>query len=200
MGQYDEAELKRKQAPKLDQYNKAVAYYMALLEEARSKNDVGPGNGREAIVRKLRGIKLGEVPDGFEQGLPLSEVLNILTKLAISKDVDHSGVNFLFNPRVGGNAAGELVDPSVITIKITPRLRNVNLLQMLDAIRHTADQPIDFSVADYAVWFFVKPPANAPLESRLQPLLNPSPGTSQDRQAVMSETAGPHHEGTAVRF
>ncbi|MGA2541743.1 MAG: M56 family metallopeptidase [Verrucomicrobiota bacterium] len=144
-----------------------------------------PSDGRQTIVRKLQDIKLGAVPDGFEQGLPLSEVLNILTKLSNSKDVDQIGVNFLFNPRAGGNTAGELIDPSTITIRITPPLKNVNLLQLLDAIRQMADSPIDFSVADYAVWFFVKPPATAALASRIQPFTMPSPGTTQGYQAVI---------------
>ena len=124
-----------------------------------------------------------EQPSGFEQGLPLSEVLNILNKLSISKDVDHSGVNFLFNPRACANAAGELVDPGTITIKITPPLKNVTLLQLLDAIRQMADQPLDFSVTDYAVWFFSKPPEAAPPEIRTQPVPLPSPATKQSNLA-----------------
>ena len=142
-------------------------------------NPADASKARETIVRKLQGIKLREVSPALEQGLPLTEVLKILTQLSSSNDLDHTGVNFLFNPRVGGNAAGEQVDPRTISIRITPPLRNVNLSQLLDAIRHTADQPIDFSVSDYAVWFFVKPPANAALASKLQPFLGPVPGTSQ---------------------
>jgi beta-lactamase regulating signal transducer with metallopeptidase domain len=138
------------------------------------------GNGRDTIVRKLQGIKLREVPDGFEQGLPLSEVLKILTRLSLTNDADHSGVNFLFNPRVGGNPAGEGVDPATITVRITPPLKNANLLQLLDTIRLMADHPLDFTVSDYAVWFFVEPPPNAALESKLQPFVMPAPGATRE--------------------
>ena len=138
------------------------------------------GNGRDAIVRKLRAFQLREVSPAFEQGLPLSEVLKILTQLAITNAAGHAGVNFLFNPHVGGNPAGEGVDPATITIRITPPLRNVNLLQLLDVIRQMADQPLDFSVSDYAVWFFVEPPPNAALESRLQPFAMPAPGATKE--------------------
>ncbi|MGA2556712.1 MAG: M56 family metallopeptidase [Verrucomicrobiota bacterium] len=138
-------------------------------------------DARDAIVRKLQSVKLHQVPSGFEQGLPLSEVLKILTQLATNNAADHTGLNFLFNPRGGlaGSPAGEMADPATISIKITPPLRNVNLLQLLDAIRQMADQPLDFAVSDYAVWFFVKPLPPAALESALQPFLGPAPGTGQ---------------------
>jgi beta-lactamase regulating signal transducer with metallopeptidase domain len=148
-------------------------------------NPADASKGREAIVRKLQAIKLREVTDEFEQGLPLSEVLKRLTQLSISNDLENAGVNFLFNPRVGGNPVGEQIDAGTITIRITPPLKNVTLLQLMDAIRQMADQPIDFSVSDYAVWFFVKPPANAALGSKLQPFLGPAPGTSNERDANM---------------
>ncbi len=69
-------------------------------------NPTDASKARETIVRKLQGIKLREVSPALEQGLPLTEVLKILTQLSSSNDLDHTGVNFLFNPRVGGNAAG----------------------------------------------------------------------------------------------
>ena len=117
-------------------------------------------------MSRLQDIRLKEQPSGFEQGLPLTEVLKILNKFSITNDLGHIGVNFLFNPRVGADAAGEMPDPSKITIKITPPLKNVSLLQLLDAISQMADQPIDFLVTDYAVWFSVKPPTAAPPESK----------------------------------
>ncbi len=148
-------------------------------------NPADASTGREAIVRKLRSTKLGEVSSAFEQGLPLTEVLKMLTQLSISNDLDRTGVNFLFNPRVGGNPAGDQIDPGTITIRITPPLKNVNLLQLLDAIRQLADQPLDFSVSDYAVWFYVKPPLNARLDSKLQPFAMPVPGTTKEYQDVI---------------
>jgi beta-lactamase regulating signal transducer with metallopeptidase domain len=148
-------------------------------------NPADASKGHEAIVRKLQSIKLREAPPAFEQGLPLSEVLRILIQLSITNDTDHTGLNFLFNPRVGGNPEGDGVDAGTITIRINPPLKNVNLLQLMDAIRQMSDQPIDFSVSDYAVWFYVKPPPNAALESHLQPFLGPAPGTSQDREVIM---------------
>ena len=137
-------------------------------------NGIYVSPGRQVIMRKLRDIKLAELPASFEQGLPLTEVMHTLKEISISNDVENVGVNFMFNPRgsPGGSApdattaAPPAVDAGTITVKITPPLHNVTLLEALDAICQTADQPLSYAVEDYAVWFFVKPPALAGMETR----------------------------------
>ena len=54
-------------------------------------------------------------------------------------------------------APAPLVDPTTITIKITPPLNNLRLADVLDAITKVADQPIRFTIEDYAVVFSPKP-------------------------------------------
>ena len=132
-------------------------------------NPVPTSEGRRAILRKLQTIKFSQLPDSFEQGLPLMELLRDLHRLSVSNDVDHIGINFMFSPRGAESTpdtpVAEPVDPNTITIKITPPLKDVTMLEMLDAICQLADRPITYSVEDYAVWFFVKPPAAA-METR----------------------------------
>ncbi|HXR08108.1 MAG TPA: hypothetical protein VN765_12305 [Candidatus Acidoferrum sp.] len=126
-------------------------------------------------MRKLLEIKLAQLPAGLEQGLPLTEVLHTLKEISISNDVENIGVNFMFNPRVlpGGSAdnpptaAPTTVDAGTITVKITPPLHNVTLLEALDAICQVADQPLSYIVGDYSVWFSVKPPGIPSMETRL---------------------------------
>ena len=73
-----------------------------------------PGTTRidQDVIGRIQDLKMKEQPPGFEQGLPLTEVLKILNKFSISNDLGHIGVNFLFNPRLAANAAGEQVDPA----------------------------------------------------------------------------------------
>ncbi|MGA2540607.1 MAG: hypothetical protein ABSG78_03475 [Verrucomicrobiota bacterium] len=137
--------------------------------------------GRQVIMRKLQQIKLPDLPDSLEQGLPLTEVMRELKRRSISNDLENVGINFMFKPRPSGSSAAgalpvdltappaALADPSAINIKINPPLNNVTLLEALDAICQVADNPtgLSYSVEDYAVWFFVKPPENASLETRL---------------------------------
>ena len=137
--------------------------------------DIYTSVGRQVIQRKLRQIKLAELPDSLEQGLPLTEVLRTLRKISISNDLENVGINFMYNPRGGASSGGAVditapaapaVDAGTITVRINPPLNNLTLEQTLDAICKLADQPISYDVEDYAVWFFVKPPELAAMEVR----------------------------------
>ena len=130
------------------QINKLLGNFRVLRRPGSisdaAANPADMSKGQEAIVRKLQSIKLGEVSPVFEQGLPLSEMLKILTQLSVSNDVDRIGINFLFNPRVGGNPAGEQVDPGIITIRIAPPLRNVTCCNSWTPSANWLTSPLTF--------------------------------------------------------
>jgi tetratricopeptide (TPR) repeat protein len=141
-----------------------------------TNKEVYTSPGRQAIQRKLGQIRLAELPDSFEQGLPLTEVLRTLKKISVSNDLENVGINFMYNSRGGASSATAVdvtapapaaVDAGTITVRINPPLNNLTLLETLDAICQLADQPISYSVEDYAVWFFIKPPELASMETRL---------------------------------
>ena len=92
-----------------------------------------------------------------------------LQKNSTLYDLEHLGVNFMFNPHgvapaeaaateLPGAAAPIVPNASNTIITIYPPLYRVSLYEVLDAICQVADQQISFSVEDYAVWFFPKPP------------------------------------------
>ena len=137
-------------------------------------NLVYTSEGRQKILSKLERIHLNEV----SYDLPLTEVLNKLRDEARKRDPDGVGINFMINPHAdaasgaisptdtsGAAAAGAVavaapapaVDPSTITIKISPPLDNLRMSDVLDAITKVADQPIKYTIEDYAVVFSPKP-------------------------------------------
>lgn len=155
-------------------------------------NNPGPF-GRLNITRKLQEIKLTKMPgtfgDDLEIGLPLSAVLRSLKGISITNDPQRVGVNFIYNPRIGGSpeeraavdaavgvappaadatamAAPPAMDADKIQIKINPALDNLSLKELLDAICLVADHPITYAIEDYGVVFFVKPPELDSLQMR----------------------------------
>jgi hypothetical protein len=118
---------------------------------------------------KLKQIVLPEIT--FD-GLPLSEVLKILSDEAIKRDPDKTGVNFLINPNVPSVARAVAVDPTTglppatpaeqfdvmaVAVKFNLPLRNVTMKDVLDAIVIVADHPLEYRLEDYAVVFSAKP-------------------------------------------
>ena len=118
---------------------------------------------------KLKQIVLPEI--SFD-GLPLSEVLKVLSDESIKRDPDKTGVNFLINPNVRPvaltgvidpttglplAAPTEQVDPGAVVVKFNLPLRNVTMKDVLDAIVTVADHPIQYTLEDYAVVFAAKP-------------------------------------------
>jgi hypothetical protein len=111
--------------------------------------------GRQEILAKLNRIHLDEV--SFD--LPLSEAVNLLRAESKKRDPDGVGVNFMINPRAVANVgAPPAIELSQVRIKISPPVRNVRMVDVLNMMTTSADPPIWYSVDDYAVVFWPKPP------------------------------------------
>jgi beta-lactamase regulating signal transducer with metallopeptidase domain len=131
---------------------------------------------------KLKQIVLPEI--SFD-GLPLTEVLKILSDESIKRDPDKAGVNFLINPNVPSVVHAGVVDPTTglplaasaepldlasASVKFNLPLRNVTMKDVLDAIVIVADHPLEYTLEDYAVVFSAKPEAIANPPAMLAPL------------------------------
>lgn len=119
---------------------------------------------QRAIEAKLSDLRLGEVK---YDGLPLVEVVNNLIETAAKHFPD--GLNFVLNrepasapgaPAAIDPATGlpvpqsaESADLSSVTIHINPPLKNIRMIDLLDAITKTSDQPIHYTIEDYGVLF-----------------------------------------------
>src|SRR5208282_4372784 len=91
--------------------------------------------------------------------LPLSEAVNLLRAESKKRDPDGVGVNFMINPRAVANVgAPPAIELSQVRIKISPPVRNVRMVDVLNMMTTSADPPIWYSVDDYAVVFWPKPP------------------------------------------
>jgi type II secretory pathway component GspD/PulD (secretin) len=139
-------------------------------------------HGRQQIISKLDNIMFNEV----SYDLPLKEVLNRLRIESQKRDPDGVGVNFMIVPNQDASGlgvmsvqttgtTGQLAFPRVeaaaplpgaptqhdpgteVTIHLSPPLTNLRLIDVLGAITKVADQPIRYSVEDYAVVFSLKP-------------------------------------------
>ncbi len=156
-------------------------------------NLVHTGQGRQKIISKLNRIRLGQPPNEIKyDGLELGEVLRDLAAEIKRRDPDQEGINFLImrehaapvvvepttmtgytpegaptpTPAVAVTAPTEEIDLSTVRIRIFPPLSNVRAADVLDAITKTADQPIKYSIEDYAVIFSAKRPEPEPLYIR----------------------------------
>ena len=67
----------------------------------------------------------------------------------------------------GGFGGRQTVDMSQITITISPPMSNLRFADVLDAITKVSDQPIRYTVEDYAVVFSPKPDDQIPLYSKV---------------------------------
>lgn len=148
-------------------------------------NLIHTGRGRQIIASKLDRIRLDTV---MYDGLPLGEVIRLLNEESKKRDPDKRGINFLINPNEGAQSAflgvpsaidpttglpiqsapqlDEEVDLAGVLIKITPPLTDVRMADVLDAIVKTAEQPIKFSIEDYAIVFSSRGPEIQPLYTR----------------------------------
>lgn len=127
-------------------------------------------SGRQAVMEKLDHIRLAETPKAWES-MPLVEVVRGLRDEARARDPDKKGINFLFatprvtapaiDPNTGlpiGTGQTESAYLTVVNVRITSPLRDVRLVDVLDAITKTADHPIKYSIEDYGVVFDFKEP------------------------------------------
>jgi len=118
--------------------------------------------GRKGILAKLNSIVLDEV--SFD--LPLVDVVKQLRVEAKKQDPDGVGINFMINPRADAALGAAAVDLGQVRIKISPPLRRLRMVDVLDAITKVAETPIRFTVEDYAVVFWLKPPGEAQLYTK----------------------------------
>ncbi len=162
LGKLDESEAILIQVLKDAPTNRTAPYYLDLIKEARWKhkhaspitpiplatNNVVYAQGRRQIFSELNRIMFSEVA----YDLPLTEVLKRLTFESQKHEPEGIGINFLINPY--DPATG--VDMSTVTIKIPQPLTNLRLVDVLNAITMTANQPIKYTVEDYGVVFSPK--------------------------------------------
>lgn len=117
----------------------------------------------QALRDRLEKVVVAEVQ--FDN-LPLAEVVKSLSDLFQKTSPDKTGVNFLFSRRsppllpVVDPAPGapppppvEAVDLASVTIRISPPLRNVRAIDVLEAVVEVAERPIKYTIEPYAVVF-----------------------------------------------
>jgi len=145
-------------------------------------NLIHTGQGRQAIMTKLDRIRLDTVQ---YDGVPLGEVINLLSAQSRIRDPEKRGINFLISQNIdsgGATAAAasqigpdgqplpaappEQVDMSTFPIKISPALTDMRLADVLDAIVKVADHPIKYSIEDYAIIFSLRGRETVPLYVR----------------------------------
>ena len=128
-----------------------------------------PSPARQAIVNKLQDMRFDRVA---YDGRPLSEVIRNLSAEVKARDPDGLGINFTINSVSSALAdatltsTNEAVDINSVVIKINPALRDVRLVDALDAIVAVADHPIKYSIRDGGIVFSAKGNESEPLVSR----------------------------------
>ena len=110
-------------------------------------NLIHTSKGRQAIMRRLDGIRLERV---FFDNLPLADVVRNLNEEIKKRDPEKKGINFIINKNVTTGPSGA-IDVNAIPIKINPALTDVRLADVLDAIVKVASVPIKYSIEDYAI-------------------------------------------------
>jgi len=162
---------------------------------------VEPSLQRQAIMDKLHQITLDEFRS---EGLPLSEVVRQLADEARRLDPERTGINFLITssvpapasatafttdpatgaPIANNSSAEPTVDIGQAIIEISRPINDLRLIDVLDAIVLVSDQPIKYTVEDYAVVFSPKSPQQERLFTRT---IKVNPNTFyQGLEAVMT--------------
>ncbi len=123
--------------------------------------------GRQNVLWKLDHIHLDEV----KYDLPLTEGVET-TRHRVSKGgQDHVWGQFPHKSSMNHQRAlmkrHRHLDMGDVTIKISPALANVRLIDVLNAMVMAADKPIKYKVEDYGVVFSPKPSENQTLYSKL---------------------------------
>ncbi len=141
-----------------------------LAQRAKTQNGANSSvdaNQHQELQKRLEAIRIPEVT--FEH-LPLSAVVRKLKTLAQSHSEEAKGVNFFMNgwvdhvrpgtvatdPNTGAEvnvAPPELVAIGDITIHINPPIRDVRMIDLLEAITQSASAPLGFTVEPYGVVF-----------------------------------------------
>jgi beta-lactamase regulating signal transducer with metallopeptidase domain/tetratricopeptide (TPR) repeat protein len=130
---------------------------------------------RQRIYEKLNKITFGNI--AYNNASLADVVLDLTAKTQI-RDPEKTGINFLLNrsrPPVGSDGQPLVFDPttgqpmatsrantnddvdlSTVSIYLEPGLKNVRLLDVLEAITKSADHPIKYSLLDYGIEFSLK--------------------------------------------
>ena len=154
---------------KIDEHN--VANSVPTPNPYARTNTIHTSPERKKIYDKLTNITFDKI--SFP-GIPLPEVVRNLTELTWRRDIDQKGINFLINyakPSEAATAptdangkpvattpasAADDVDLHEVKISLEPGLRDVRLLDVLEAIVKSADHPIKYSLLDYGIEFSIK--------------------------------------------
>ena len=139
-------------------------------------NLVYTSKGRQNIISKLDRIR---VPAAEFDNVPLAEVIRKISEFAITNDPGHEGIPFMIDRQVtaldlaNANGANKTMGPvtnaldaTKAKIKLVPQVVDIRLGDLLDAIVKAAEQPIKYSILDYAVLFSLGAPDPFPLEIR----------------------------------
>jgi hypothetical protein len=88
---------------------------------------------------------------GYDR-IPLDEVIRDLADKSRQLDPEERGINFLvFSPE--SRAEGSTRDLNEARVRISPPLRQVRLVDVLEAVVKTAEVPLQYAVADYGIIF-----------------------------------------------
>lgn len=132
-------------------------------------NLTATSRGRQVIQQKLDRIVLADVR---YDALPLSEVVRDLIEQARRKDPDNVGLNIILNPSVSTNEANGDANHassgkvSLNDVVIRLFLKQVRLVDVLDAVCKVAETPLQYSIEDYAVVFTQRKDEPQPLFTR----------------------------------
>jgi beta-lactamase regulating signal transducer with metallopeptidase domain len=185
---------------KLDyKFAPGTAFYAAIGTNTEERTTVASmSNARREIYRRLSRIRFGLIMYSSETLKRVVEDLNVKAKMA---DPEGRGINLIINSTVGEGPASTPSAPTAssldtVRIHIDPPLRNIRLVDLLNAIVKTADQKIKYSVEDNAVVFSPRYSEPAPLYVRTFKI---DPDTfSRELRRVAASSATSRDAGKAI--
>jgi len=117
---------------------------------------------RQKIFQKLNIIALDQI--SFTNAT-LAEVVSILNEQTTRHDPDNEGVLFTIDKQAKKPGTAEM-NPSQVKIDLRPELKNVRLLDVLEAITKSSDGPIEYSIQDDGIAFSFRGVEVGPLHTR----------------------------------
>ncbi|HRI13480.1 MAG TPA: M56 family metallopeptidase [Verrucomicrobiota bacterium] len=138
-------------------------------DPARLENSGRWGLGHQIIMTKLKGIV---VPEFKFQGSTLAQLVEYLDEQAKALDPERKGLNWIISKPADSispivdSASGAVNPLSEVTFRPLTPLKDIRLLDALDAMVRLANQPLKYAVEDYAVVFSVRPPPSTQLYTR----------------------------------
>ncbi len=122
-------------------------------DHPKSANATNPDDSpaRQAIMRKLKQIRLNQV---LYDGLALVDVLNDLKAQCRRHDPSGPSINFLISPHpLDGYRQPNAITVASMPVHIVPALRDVRMIDVIDAITKATEVPLNYTIEDYAVVF-----------------------------------------------